>query len=63
MTKDHTVAEPQKEFVFALQGLTPVELYGLQSRLSFAQCTELLGNGFASNVVAAVSLAALIYVL
>lgn len=63
LTEGTVFINPGKQFLFALQGLSPAELYGLQHRLSCTECQDLLGNAFTSNVIAAVALAALLFVL
>ena len=63
LTQSAAFVNPGKEFLFALQGLTPAELHGLPERLTFGQCSDLLGNAFTSNVVATVALGAMLYVL
>ena len=63
LTEGTVFINPGKQFLFALQGLSPAELYGLQHRLSCTECQDLLGNAFTSNVIAAVALAVLLFVL
>lgn len=63
LTAGAAFTSPGKEFLFRLQGLGPVNIHGLQSRLSVAECQDLLGNAFTSNVIAAVGLGVLVHVL
>lgn len=63
LTAGAAFTNPAKEFLFGLQGLGPVNIHGLQSRLSFSDCQDLLGNAFTSNVIAVVGLGVLVHVL
>lgn len=64
LTGSQITATPPQGFLYALQGigLSEQRMFALGDHLSVSQSQELCGNAFAANVVAAVVLAAVMYV-